>query len=154
VREYKEMIQSTTIDLQEHLHDIDEEMHHTLDVKECQDMVIDEVAMKSERDCTVRCLEICMQVDTVLEKQRYFVDSGNLSSLASGGAHPASQDILADSLQSCRSNIKSANAELMKRLQYLSTRLGSDTADPARAALIDLQNDNGWQKSLRAYANA
>lgn len=137
MREYKEMIQSTTIDLQEHLHDIDEEMHHTLDVKECQDMVIDEVTMKSERDCTIRCLEICMQVDTVLEEQRYFVDSGNLSSLASRGAHPASQEILADSLQSCRSNIKSANAELMKRLQCLSTRLGSDTADPARAASID-----------------
>lgn len=137
VREYKEMIQSTTIDLREHLHDIDEEINHTSDDKECQDIVIDEVAMKSERDCTIRCLEICMRVDIVLEEQKYFMESGKLSSTASDSARPASQDILADSLQSCRANTKSANTELMRRLQYLGNRLGPDTADPARAASFD-----------------
>jgi hypothetical protein len=123
VHEYKEMIQSTTIDLREHLQNIDEEMHNTPDTKECQDPVIDVIAMQSERDCTIRCLEICMHVDTVLEEQKLFVDSGKLSSTASGSDRSAPQNIVENSLQSCRINIQSANVELMKRLQYLTTRL-------------------------------
>jgi hypothetical protein len=138
VHEYKEMIQSTTIDLREHLQNIDEEMHNTSDTKECQDHVIDEIAMQSERDCTIRCLEICMHVDTVLEEQKLFVDSGKLSSTTSGSARSAPQNIMEKSLQSCRTNIQSANVELMKRLQYLTTRLGSISAgDPLRATTAD-----------------
>lgn len=131
------MIQSTTIDLREHLRDIDQEINHTSDYKTCQDIAVDEAAIKLERDCTIRCLEICTQVDIVLEEQKHFMESGKLSSTASGSAPLASQDILANSLQSCRSNIKSANTELMRRLQYLSTRLGSDTVNPARTASFD-----------------
>lgn len=131
------MIQSTTLDLQEHLHDIDQKINHTSDDKTCQDIAIDEVVMKSERECTIKCLEICTQVDIVLEEQKHFMESGKLSTTASGSGPLASQDILANSLQSCRSNIKLANTELMRRLQYLSTRLDSDTVDPARAASSD-----------------
>jgi hypothetical protein len=137
VREYKEMIRSTTIDLREHLHDIDQEINHTSDDKTCQDIAVDEAAMKSERDCTIRCLEICTQVDIVLEERKHFMESGKLSSTASGSTLLASQDILANTLQSCRSNIKSANTELMRRLQYLSTQLGSDTVNSARTASFD-----------------
>jgi hypothetical protein len=133
VHEYKEMIQSTTIDLQEHLHNIDEEMHNTSDAKERQDLIVDETTLQSERDCTIRCLEICMHVDTVLEEQKLFVNNSKLGSTASGSAHPAPQSIVENSLQSCRSNIQSANAELVKRLQHLSTRLGLGPADPLRA---------------------
>lgn len=131
------MIQSTTVDLQEHLHNIDEAMHGRSDATACRDLIVDEIAMQSERDCTIRCLEICLHVDTVLEEQKLLTNSGKLGSLASGSTHLAPQSIVETSLQSCRSNMQSANTVLMKRLQYLSTRLGSGQADPPRAASTD-----------------
>jgi hypothetical protein len=93
--------------------------------------------MKSGRDCTIRCLEICMQVNIVLKEQKHFMESGKPSSTASGNSRLGSQDILANSLPSCQSDIKSASTELMRRMRYLSTRLGSDTVDPARGASFD-----------------
>jgi hypothetical protein len=130
------MIDSTTIDLQEHLYNIEEEMHNTSDAEESRDLTINEVAMRSERDCTIQCLEICTHVATVVEEQRILMDGNNLGSTASGNSttfvnsHSTSQNIVDNSLQSCRSNIQSANVQLSKRLQYLSARLSSVSAHP------------------------
>ena len=131
------MIQSTTTDLQEHLRNIDDEMHNVSIGKEYQSPVIDDRAMQSERDCTMRCLEICMRVDAVIEEQKLSLNNGKLDPTASGSSDPAPQTVVMDSLQSCKFNIQSANAELMKRLQYLSARLGYGTTDPLRAAPSD-----------------
>lgn len=133
------MIDSTTIDLQEHLHNIEEEMHSTSDIKRSRDFTIDEVAMRSERDCTIQCLDICTHVATVVEEQKALMDGSNLGSTASGGSktsvnsHSRPYNIVEDSLQSCKSNIQSANAQLSKRLQHLSARLNSFSAHPLQA---------------------
>ena len=127
------MIQSTTTDLQEHLHIIDDEMHNVSIDRGYQSPVVDDMAMQSERDCTMRCLEICMRVDAVIEEQKLSMNSGKLDPTASGSSDPAPQRVVMDSLQSCKSNIQSANAELMKPLQYLSARLCFGLTDPHRA---------------------
>jgi hypothetical protein len=131
------MIQSTTTDLQGHLRNIDDEMHNVSIGREYQSPVIDDMAMQSERDCTMQCLEICMRLDAVIEEQKLSMNNGKLDPTASGSSNPVPQRIIMDSLQSCKFNTQSANAELMKLLQYLSARLGSGTTDPLRASPSD-----------------
>lgn len=137
------MIQSTTTDLQDHLQTINEEMHLTSIAQAYEDTSIDEGDMQSERDCTIRCLEICTQVATVIEEHHFLIDGSNLDSPRAAGQATSDNDpktpqnIVKDSLQSCRADIRSANAQLLDRLQHLSARICQDSANPLQTNLTE-----------------
>ena len=129
------MIQCTTTDLNDHFCDIDNKLREVSLERYLPDDPMDENSMLSERESTLRCLEICVQVSNFI-KDRHKSIVGNLDDYTatadqaeSGADSSSARQIVDDSLQSCRLNIKSATAQLSTRLQYLSTTLSSESPD-------------------------
>lgn len=140
IHEYKEMIQSTTIDLKEHLCNIDERLRNGAQEPSCGEDVVGEAAMRAERDSTKQCLEICVQVSNFIDERQKLIEkhvsdvSAPANQADSGAERVSARQIADDSLKGCRFNIKSANAQLSNRLHYLGTRLSSIPPDSQQAS--------------------
>lgn len=140
IREYKEMIQSTTTDLTDHLYDIDNKLRESDQERDSSEDSVDGKAILAERASIVQCLQICGQVSNFIEeRQQRMADKAadpkaSDTDAGSGGKSSFAQQVMHDSLQGCKFNIKSANAQLSTRLQYLSTSLSNAPPDVLEAS--------------------
>ncbi len=150
------MIQSTTTDLKDHLYDIDNKLHESTQERYSSEDTVDGEAILAERTSTVRCLEICVQVSNFIEeRQKLMADEAedpkppNPQADSSGESSSARQ-IMHDSLQSCKFNIKSANAQLSNRLQYLSNSLSRTPPDILEASSDGLEERDKMAKEIES----
>ena len=140
IHEYKELIQSTTTDLKDHLYNIDSKLRERSQERDSSEESVDGNAILAERASTVRCLEICVQVSNYIEeRQRHMAENAEDRKVPPGAAHSdaeilSARQIMDDSLSGCRLNIKSANAQLSQRLQYLSASLSGTSPDVLQAS--------------------
>lgn len=142
------MIQSTTTDLADHLYDIDNKLRESDQERDASEDTVDGRAILAERASIVQCLQICGQVShSIEERQQRMADkavgpkaSDTDAGSGDGGEPSFAQQVMHHSLQGCKFNIKSANAQLSTRLQYLSTSL-SDAPPDVLQASTDRQKD-------------
>ena len=150
------MIQSTTTDLKDHLYDIDNKLRESAQERYHSEDTVDGKAILAERAGTVRCLEICLQVsDFIEDRQKRMADEAedqeapNAQTDFSGESWSARQ-IMHDSLQGCKFNIKSANAQLSNRLQYLSTSLSNTPPDVLEACSGGIEERDKMAKEIES----
>ncbi|KAK0343672.1 hypothetical protein LTR59_014733 [Friedmanniomyces endolithicus] len=140
IQEYKDMIQSTKTDLQDHLYDIDNKLRENAQERSFSEDNVDGKAILAERASTVRCLEICIQVSNFIDEQQERMgdeaeDPTTPHAQADAvGKSSSARQIVLDSFLGCKLNIKSANAQLSNRLEGLSTSLTSAPANVLEAS--------------------
>ena len=131
------MIKNTTIDLEEHLRDMNEKLE-TLSLKQSQqDGSADQLYIQAERDSTLQCLQICTQVSKYIEQHQSNVmedvytppDAIHRAGFERGSGSP--RRVIASTLHECNEKIKLTNVQLSSRLQHLSSRLSSIPRDPS-----------------------
>lgn len=150
------MIQSTTTDLKDHLYNIDNKLRESNKERDPSEEPVDGKAILAERASTVRCLEICVQVSNYIEeRQKHMAENAEDHKVptgqADGGAEsPSAWQIMDDSLHGCRLNIKSANAQLSNRLQYLSTTLSGTSPDVLQASSSGLEERDKMAKEIES----
>ncbi|KAM3422722.1 hypothetical protein BST61_g207 [Cercospora zeina] len=88
--------------------------------------------IEAERDCTVRCLEICAQVTRFIEERHrsldaYSPDSGSAPSIPDVDGRPS--QYATDEMLRGYARIKSQHARLSARLKELNTRLSCTSQD-------------------------
>lgn len=156
IHEYRTLIQSTTTDLNDRLYNIDKNMKESSDELNASGESVERNAILAERTSTIRCLEICGQVSSYIEKRKsdmaekaedHQVPPARLDSVA--GLSSARQ-IMDDSLAGCGLNIKSASAQLSQRLEYLRTILTGTSLAGQQAALSDLEKREDLAREIES----
>lgn len=132
LKEYKEMITNTTVDLEEHLQEINDRLKAfappglTLSV-EC---AAEQRQIQEERDSTQQCLKICAQVVTHIDQLQPTVFENISTSPGAYQAHTTKLEghssaklFTADTFKICKEKLSDANTKLESHLQDINSRL-------------------------------
>ena len=128
------MIQSTTTDLKDHLYDIDNKLRESAQEQYLPADPVDITETFAERESTMRSLEICGEASSFIEERQKnmfekIADNNGPDDQADHGAAPSpARQMMNDTLQGCKFDIKSANAQLSNHLLYLSTKLSNTSS--------------------------
>lgn len=141
------MIGDTKADLTEHLSNIDDKLRNGPQDQLDPEWIIHESDIKAERDCTMRCLEVCAQVTTFIEGRQQNLGvyvsnyesepgSSNVERTSLDTKPRPSQQAFDETLRRCSTRLKSEHVLLSERLKRLNIRLSSTSEDddksPAR----------------------
>ncbi|PIA82978.1 hypothetical protein CB0940_12194 [Cercospora beticola] len=141
LQKYQTMIEDTKADLHEHLSNIDDKLRDGFPEDNDSTNVVEEWDMEAERDCTVRCLEICAQVTRFIEDRHRCLDAcSSDSDTTPGHTHAegrASQQATDATLRGCSVRIRSQHSRLSARLKDLNTRLNSTSGDDVTSTARD-----------------
>lgn len=132
IREYQRMIREAKADLNEHLTNIDDKLQGAPQEPAYPEQTGNNPDMQAERDCTIRCLEICAQVSGFIEERQRSIASHGGAVEDSLGSDPKKRPFQRDTgqtLQSCNTKVKAQHTQLLRRLQVLNRRLRGDSGD-------------------------
>lgn len=131
LKEYKDMITNTTIDLEEHLQEINERLRTfappglTLSIESAAE----QREIQQERDSTQQCLEVCAKVFSHIDQLQPTVLE-NVSTLPTGQApttklagYSSARLFTSDTFKTCKETIHDANTKLESYLQDIDSRL-------------------------------
>ncbi|KAF5542796.1 pathogenicity CRX2 [Fusarium mexicanum] len=152
IQSCRELIETTTIDLEAHLADVKEK----LDALACRAIASpepDEATIKyieNERISTEKGLQLCLQLSQHIDQiqLQYAVGEGHTPSLL--GPHPTSKRLVSEGLGGCKDYVTFALERLRKHQQKVSGQIGvgSSSAVPTDDKLL-LDNLNDEAEALR-----
>ncbi|KAJ5884870.1 hypothetical protein N7495_009380 [Penicillium taxi] len=154
IESYKEMIETTTDDLQAHLESIDEKLERVIARStDASTPDADNIKlMEEERISTRKCLEICAQLSRHIEQiQEFQVSCDDPSASVSSNNLP--EKLMNDGLQECRESLFNAATKLEIHLKTLMDRIvakskSSITSQEDVADLIRLQEE--WETTRQS----
>ena len=142
LKEYKEMIENTTSDLEDHLQEIDDKLQAltsqgaTISREEAADIQ----KIREERDSTQQCLGICAQVSAHVDKIRANAlenistpPDANYISVTTLQDTISARLVTSNTLQDCKDKLKETTSELEKHLQDINNRLQNLSSQQSRA---------------------
>ena len=132
LREYEDMITHTTVDLEEHLQEINDRLRAfappgpALSVESAAE----QRQIEEERDSTQQCLEVCAQVFSHIDQLQPTVFE-NVSTLPGAyhvpttklAGHSSARLFTSDTFKICKEKISDANTKLESHLQDIDSRL-------------------------------
>lgn len=126
------MIINARADLQEHLTNIDDKLSKAPENRPEPENLGSETEMRAERECTLRCLEVCTQVAGFIEQRQRSLAShqpGIEENVSPDKMRGSSQRDTGQTMRTCNLQIEAQRTKLLSRLQYLDTRLRSSSEE-------------------------
>lgn len=143
LNEYEDMITNTTVDLEQHLQEIDERLQtfSPWDLTLSDESAVEQLQIQEERDCTQQCLNICAQVvahicqlqPTAFENIStppgvYMVPSTKLE------GHTSARISTADMIKTCKENLSDVDTKLESHLEDIVGRLRNHTSSRSQSS--------------------
>jgi len=125
--EYKQLIENTKSDLEDHLQDIDAKLQTlSSQVIRLPELTAEQRRIQEERESVKQCLQICSDVSAYVDQMQLQAPSN--ASTASEEVDPptisiSARDITTDALSGCKASITSARLQLQDHLNELEIRL-------------------------------
>ncbi|TVY36885.1 hypothetical protein LSUB1_G006896 [Lachnellula subtilissima] len=132
LKEYKDMITNTTVDLEEHLQEINDRLrtfsppNPILSIESAAE----QRQIQEERDSTQQCLKICAQVVTHIDQLQPTVFEDISTSPGAYQTphtklegHSSARLFTADTFKTCKAKLSDANTKLESHLQDIDSRL-------------------------------
>ncbi|KAH9203539.1 hypothetical protein DL95DRAFT_529608 [Leptodontidium sp. 2 PMI_412] len=157
LKEYKDMITNTTVDLEEHLQEINDRLRTfapqgpTLSVESAAEIW----QIQEERDSTQECLKICAQVSSHIDQLQPTVFE-NIST--SPGAyqmptaklegHTSARLFTADTFKTCRAKLSDTTTKLEDHLQDIDSRLRNLAMPGARSSDVQASEQEKIKEEL------
>jgi hypothetical protein len=124
---YKELIETTTDDLEIHLESIDEKLENII-AKNTHNSVKEagEIQLMEERLSTQKCLEICAQLSSHIDQIQQLRKSHD-NSTDSGSSSSVPERVTNDGLQECKNSLMNTAAKLENHLKIVMNRIMTKT---------------------------
>ena len=161
--EYKELIGNTTVDLNDHLQDIDQKLHGLSltpsAVSEKEDGERDRI--QEERDSTKQCLRICSWVSNHIDQveTNTFQDStvsGKQRALVSTSEdYVPARRVTADGFKECKERLNKTSFKLERHLQEITARLDNKSPNKQKGESGRIEEErNSIQQCIAICAEA
>lgn len=139
LKEYKDMIDNATSDLEEHLREIDNKLHiiSSQATRSFNEDVTERQQMQEERDSIQQCLDICAQVSAHIDQVQpnAFRNISTPSDLYQGpvvthGSHVSARLVTANALKECKGSLTNTTTQLQAHFRDINHRLQNFSSQP------------------------